>query len=132
MQLDGLNPDDNQPVMLLASTNLLNSFDDAMTRRFQVFHLQLPNEQERRSMFQKYIGKGSLMANQTLDQLADLSKGFSGSDIAAAVERSKRQRFRARVECLQGKNKKMRDNVDKLDVVTQIQDIFNVKNKKNR
>jgi vacuolar protein-sorting-associated protein 4 len=89
VQMDGLG-NNNDGVFVLAATNLPWSLDPAVRRRFQKrIHVPLPDEEARKELFKVHLGDmaPSLSGNEhAFQQLAQMTKGFSGSDIANLVQ----------------------------------------------
>ncbi|CAH8656155.1 unnamed protein product [Dicrocoelium dendriticum] len=90
MQMDGLAKSDDL-VFLLAASNLPWELDHAMLRRLEKRILvDLPNKQARRRMFETFLppvpssntpGFIQLVCHIDYDQAAELTEGYSGSDI---------------------------------------------------
>jgi hypothetical protein len=79
--------------ILLAATNHESLLDAAVWRRFTYrLALELPSTQQRALMWQDFI-KPADLTERSVTLLADLTEGFSGSDIREACMRLKRQRL---------------------------------------
>lgn len=89
VQMDGLG-NNNDGVFVLAATNLPWSLDPAVRRRFQKrIHVPLPDEEARKELFKVHLGDmaPTISGNEhAFQQLAQSTKGFSGSDIANLVQ----------------------------------------------
>ncbi|MFH6769051.1 ATP-dependent zinc metalloprotease FtsH [Gaetbulibacter aquiaggeris] len=82
-ELDGFGP--NTGVIVLAATNRPDILDRALLRpgRFdRHIYLELPNKQERIEIFGVHIRGLKLAKKVNIEELATLSPGFSGADIA--------------------------------------------------
>lgn len=89
VQLDGLgSSSDNTGVVVLAATNLPWALDPAFRRRFEPrIYIPLPDKAARRRLFEVHAGKwGDLLDDKNLEELAGLTEGFSGSDVANVVK----------------------------------------------
>ena len=86
-----------EPVFVFATCNNISGLPPEFSRkgRFdEVFFVDLPRAKERKEILKVHIGKRDkdLIEDIDLDTLVDISKGFSGAEIAEAV---KNARFRA-------------------------------------
>lgn len=97
VQLDGLpnGGGDNGGVVVLAATNLSWALDPAFRRRFAPrVHIPLPDRAARRRLFEVHAGGGrwegvlAAAGEGVVDRLAEMTEGFSGSDVAQAVGRA--------------------------------------------
>ncbi|WP_273277504.1 ATP-dependent zinc metalloprotease FtsH [Maribacter polysiphoniae] len=82
-ELDGFGP--NTGVIVLAATNRPDVLDKALLRpgRFdRHIYLELPSKEERKEIFGVHLRPLKLSPNINVDELAKLSPGFSGADIA--------------------------------------------------
>jgi vacuolar protein-sorting-associated protein 4 len=87
VQMDGVG-NDNDGVLLLGATNLPWTLDPAVRRRFQrKIYIPLPDEKARRQLF-KISAKSMAVQLSKVDyvELANLTDGFSGSDISNALQ----------------------------------------------
>ncbi|KAI7777785.1 Vacuolar protein sorting-associated protein 4 [Diaporthe eres] len=87
VQMDGVGKD-STGVLVLGATNIPWQLDAAIRRRFQRrVHISLPDISARTTMFKIAVGdtKTSLKS-EDYRELAKLSEGYSGSDIAVAVQ----------------------------------------------
>ncbi|KAJ5773594.1 hypothetical protein N7457_008490 [Penicillium paradoxum] len=87
VQMDGVGKD-SKGVLILGATNIPWQLDAAIRRRFQRrVHISLPDVNARMKMFMLAVGTTPCQMTQTdYRQLADLSEGYSGSDISIAVQ----------------------------------------------
>lgn len=82
-EMDGFGP--NTGVIVLAATNRADILDKALLRpgRFdRHIYLELPDKKERLEIFEVHLRPLKLGKDVDVDQLASLSPGFSGADIA--------------------------------------------------
>lgn len=76
--------------VLLAATNHEHLLDPAIWRRFAYrLHIELPQFEARRQMFEKFIGHP--MPNRSFDRFAKAAEGLSGSDIRQVCENARRE-----------------------------------------
>jgi vacuolar protein-sorting-associated protein 4 len=87
VQMDGMNHD-NSGVVVIAATNLPWKLDPAFIRRFQKrVEVNLPDVKSRESVFRIEIGDTHCsLIPADYKELAELSEGFSGSDIKSSVQ----------------------------------------------
>jgi vacuolar protein-sorting-associated protein 4 len=96
VQMDGVGKE-SKGVLVLGATNIPWQLDAAIRRRFQRrVHISLPDIAARTTMFKIAVGdtddperedqKLSDLTNEDYRALAVLSEGYSGSDIAIAVQ----------------------------------------------
>ncbi|KAK9788117.1 putative Vacuolar protein sorting-associated protein 4 [Seiridium cardinale] len=87
VQMDGVG-NDSTGVLVLGATNIPWQLDAAIRRRFQRrVHISLPDVAARTTMFKLAIGETpTTLKNEDYRELAKLSDGYSGSDIAIAVQ----------------------------------------------
>ncbi|CAA9962170.1 hypothetical protein PTNB73_03072 [Pyrenophora teres f. teres] len=87
VQMDGVGKD-SKGVLILGATNIPWQLDSAIRRRFQRrVHISLPDTPARMKMFELAVGNTPCELNQTdYKKLAELSEGYSGSDISIAVQ----------------------------------------------
>jgi MoxR-like ATPase len=100
------------PVYMVATANRLDKLDPALMRagRFDaVFWVDLPTRSEREDIFRIHLRKkkrdtlpwvGNASTSEALADLADLSEGYSGAEIAEAVEEGLLEAFHAGRELL--------------------------------
>ncbi|KAL5340046.1 P-loop containing nucleoside triphosphate hydrolase protein [Aspergillus crustosus] len=87
VQMDGVG-NDSKGVLILGATNIPWQLDAAIRRRFQRrVHISLPDINARMKMFMLAVGSTPCTMNQAdYRSLAELSEGYSGSDISIAVQ----------------------------------------------
>lgn len=87
VQMDGVGKD-SKGVLILGATNIPWQLDSAIRRRFQRrVHISLPDTPARMKMFELAVGNTPCELNQAdYKKLAELSEGYSGSDISIAVQ----------------------------------------------
>ncbi|KAJ5551139.1 hypothetical protein N7535_000918 [Penicillium sp. DV-2018c] len=87
VQMDGVGKD-SKGVLILGATNIPWQLDAAIRRRFQRrVHISLPDINARAKMFMLAVGSTPCQMTQAdYRQLAELSEGYSGSDITIAVQ----------------------------------------------
>jgi len=86
VQMNGIGKD-MQGILVLAATNMPWTLDPAIRRRFEKrIYIPLPEEGARYTMFKIHLGETptSLTSND-FRELAQLTEGYSGSDIAIVV-----------------------------------------------
>tara|TARA_B100001093_G_C26840111_1_gene1020159 strand:+ start:794 stop:2233 length:1440 start_codon:yes stop_codon:yes gene_type:complete len=89
VEMDGFN--DDGTIMIFAATNLVNELDPALLRsgRFdKKIYFDAPNKSEREELFKLYLDN-SLINEIDYSNLAQLTSGLSGADIANIVNQSK-------------------------------------------
>ena len=86
VQMQGVKKDD-EGVLVLGATNVPWSLDPAVRRRFQKkIYIGLPETEARKTMFKIHIGTTpNTLTNKEFEILADLTEGYSGSDIATVT-----------------------------------------------
>jgi vacuolar protein-sorting-associated protein 4 len=87
VQMDGVGKD-SKGVLILGATNIPWQLDAAIRRRFQRrVHISLPDTPARMRMFELAVGDTKCEMNQNdYKTLAQMSDGYSGSDISIAVQ----------------------------------------------
>ncbi|KAJ5130599.1 uncharacterized protein N7515_006638 [Penicillium bovifimosum] len=87
VQMDGVGKD-SKGVLILGATNIPWQLDAAIRRRFQRrVHISLPDINARAKMFMLAVGSTPCQMTQAdYRQLAELSEGYSGSDISICVQ----------------------------------------------
>ncbi|KAK3706832.1 Vacuolar protein sorting-associated protein 4 [Vermiconidia calcicola] len=87
VQMDGVGKD-SKGVLILGATNIPWQLDAAIRRRFQRrVHISLPDQPARMRMFEIAVGNTPCeLKPDDYRTLAKLSEGYSGSDIAIAVQ----------------------------------------------
>lgn len=87
VQMDGVGKD-TKGVLILGATNIPWQLDAAIRRRFQRrVHISLPDTPARMRMFEIAVGDTNCeLSAKDYKALAELSEGYSGSDISIAVQ----------------------------------------------
>lgn len=87
VQMDGVGKD-SKGVLILGATNIPWQLDAAIRRRFQRrVHISLPDLPARMKMFELAVGSTPCELTQAdYRKLAEMSEGYSGSDISIAVQ----------------------------------------------
>ncbi|KAF1352146.1 vacuolar protein sorting-associated protein 4 [Delphinella strobiligena] len=87
VQMDGVGRD-SKGVLILGATNIPWQLDSAIRRRFQRrVHISLPDLPARMKMFELAVGTTPCeLKQEDYRTLANLSEGYSGSDISIAVQ----------------------------------------------
>lgn len=87
VQMDGVG-NDSKGVLILGATNIPWQLDAAIRRRFQRrVHISLPDQPARMRMFELAVGTTPCeLKADDYKTLGKLSEGYSGSDIAIAVQ----------------------------------------------
>ncbi|EPS30009.1 Vacuolar protein sorting-associated protein 4 [Penicillium oxalicum] len=87
VQMDGVG-NDSRGVLILGATNIPWQLDAAIRRRFQRrVHISLPDFNARMKMFMLAVGSTPChMTQADYKTLAEMSEGYSGSDISIAVQ----------------------------------------------
>lgn len=86
VQMDGVGKD-SSGVLILGATNIPWQLDAAIRRRFQRrIHIGLPEISARQRMFQLAVGNTPGCSNLNFRKMAQMSEGYSGSDISIAVQ----------------------------------------------
>ena len=87
VQMDGVGRD-SKGVLILGATNIPWQLDAAIRRRFQRrVHISLPDFPARVKMFELAVGSTPCeLKSDDFRTLAELSEGYSGSDISIAVQ----------------------------------------------
>ncbi|EXJ60341.1 vacuolar protein sorting-associated protein 4 [Cladophialophora yegresii CBS 114405] len=87
VQMDGVGKD-SRGVLILGATNIPWQLDAAIRRRFQRrVHISLPDKPARMRMFELAVGDTKCeMSPEDYKKLAEMSEGYSGSDISIAVQ----------------------------------------------
>ncbi|KIW89499.1 uncharacterized protein Z519_09655 [Cladophialophora bantiana CBS 173.52] len=114
VQMDGVGKD-SRGVLILGATNIPWQLDAAIRRRFQRrVHISLPDKPARMRMFELAVGDTKCeMTQADYKALADLSEGYSGSDISIAVQDALMQPVR-KIQTATHYKKVMVDGVEKL------------------
>jgi len=87
IEMQGVGKDD-EGILVLGATNIPWALDPAVRRRFQKkIYINLPEEKARRLMFKLNLGQtDNDLTEQEFDTLAQLTDGYSGSDIATLTQ----------------------------------------------
>jgi vacuolar protein-sorting-associated protein 4 len=87
VQMDGVGKD-SRGVLILGATNIPWQLDAAIRRRFQRrVHISLPDLPARMKMFELAVGGTPCAVDAGgYRRLGEMSEGYSGSDIAIAVQ----------------------------------------------
>jgi vacuolar protein-sorting-associated protein 4 len=87
VQMDGVGKD-SRGVLILGATNIPWQLDAAIRRRFQRrVHISLPDIAARRKMFELAVGTTPCdLSSADYQKLAQMTEGYSGSDITIAVQ----------------------------------------------
>jgi len=86
VQMQGVGKDDTG-LLVLGATNTPWSLDPAMRRRFEKrVYIPLPTKEARKKLFELSIGSTEhTLSRHDMNELAELTEGFSGADISIAV-----------------------------------------------
>lgn len=83
-EMDGIN--NNQAVITICATNTPNSIDYAVRSRFEEeIEFVLPNDNERRKIFENNLKSYPLEYDFNIDKLVKISKNMSGRDIKEKI-----------------------------------------------
>lgn len=86
-KIDGF--ENNQKTLTIGATNRMEDLDHALISRFDaIIHFPMPNLEERKKIFQRYIKH---LKEEELYELAKLSDGFSGRNIKDTCEMAERK-----------------------------------------
>ncbi|MBI2924558.1 MAG: CDC48 family AAA ATPase [Verrucomicrobia bacterium] len=102
-ELDGV--EEIKGVVVLAATNRLDRLDPALLRpgRFdEVVEIPLPDEPERREIFEVHLRGKPRATNVKISELAAQTEGFSGAQIASACNLAALRAVRRAVAALKG------------------------------
>ena len=82
-QMDGITSNQtSSSVMVLATTNCPWDLDEALRRRLEKrIYIPLPDVMARRELFELYLNRVPLSPTVNFETLAEMTKGYSGSDI---------------------------------------------------
>ncbi|PLB40831.1 AAA family ATPase VPS4 [Aspergillus candidus] len=114
VQMDGVGKD-SKGVLILGATNIPWQLDAAIRRRFQRrVHISLPDINARMKMFMLAVGSTPCeMTQADYRRLAEMSEGYSGSDISIAVQDALMQPIR-KIQSATHYKKVLVDNAEKL------------------
>jgi SpoVK/Ycf46/Vps4 family AAA+-type ATPase len=80
-EMDGLSKRKGAPFLFIA-TNRPGDIDDAVCRRLpHSLHIGLPNVEDRKAIFGIYLKEEQVAGDVNVAELAERTKGFSGSDV---------------------------------------------------
>lgn len=80
-EMDGLSKKKGSPFLFIA-TNRPGDLDDAVCRRLpHAIHVGLPNVEDRKAIFEIYLKEEKVADDVNVAELAERTKGFSGSDV---------------------------------------------------
>ncbi len=108
--LDGI--EELKGVLVLGATNRQDMLDPAVLRpgRFdEIIEIPMPDEKDRRSIFEIQLRNKPLAPNIGIEDLASRSEGLSGAEIAGACHKAALKALRRAVE--QGDGEKIEDTV---------------------
>lgn len=117
-ELDGV--EELKGVLVLAATNRLDMLDPAVLRpgRFdEIIEIPVPNEKERKEIFEVHLRNKPLASRVNSAQLASTTEGFSGADLASVCNKAALIAVRRAIE--QGKEKP----VGQVEVIIEAGDI---------
>jgi transitional endoplasmic reticulum ATPase len=104
VELDGV--EELKGVLVLAATNRLDMLDPAVLRpgRFdEIIEIPLPDEKERKEIFEVHLRNKPLASRVSSAQLASATEGFSGADMASVCNKAALMAVRRAIE--EGKEK---------------------------
>ncbi|WVZ81895.1 hypothetical protein U9M48_029222 [Paspalum notatum var. saurae] len=79
---DGLRSKENQRILILGATNRPFDLDDAVIRRLpRRILVDLPDTQNRMKILKVLLAKENLVSDFRFDELANVTEGYSGSDL---------------------------------------------------
>jgi SpoVK/Ycf46/Vps4 family AAA+-type ATPase len=95
---DGLETDDHDPtsnrILIIGATNRAQDLDAAILRRLPTrYHIQLPNLHQRTKIFQLILSHEKLDRDVDLEQLAQQTTNYTGSDINEICRQAAMQRI---------------------------------------
>jgi len=88
-ELDGI--EELKGVLVLGATNRIDMIDPAILRpgRFdEIIKIPLPEEKDRREIFEVHLRNKPLAKGINRDDLASLTEGFSGAEIASVCDKA--------------------------------------------
>jgi transitional endoplasmic reticulum ATPase len=100
-EFDGI--DELKGVLVLGATNRSDMLDPAVLRpgRFdEIVEIPMPNENDREAIFQVHLRNKPLEKGIVARELASLTEGFSGAEIAAVCRRAAHRAVKRAVEAL--------------------------------
>lgn len=124
-ELDGI--DELKGVLVLGATNRIDMLDPAVIRpgRFdQIIEIPIPNQQDRKEIFEVHLKGKPLGAGIEPDDLARKADGFSGAEIAAVCSTAALSAVRRAIEASRsGQNEVMNLTVEKSDVEAALEEV---------
>jgi SpoVK/Ycf46/Vps4 family AAA+-type ATPase len=95
---DGLETDDNDPtsnrILIIGATNRVQDLDAAILRRMPTrYHIPLPNLNQRIKIFELILNDEQLHTDVDLEQLAQQTTNYTGSDINEICRQAAMQRI---------------------------------------
>jgi len=83
VEIEGLGSKENERILVLGATNLPWQLDPALLSRFEKkLYVPLPDKAARSAIFKIHLEGIDLDPSVDLDELADLTEGYSGRDIS--------------------------------------------------
>ncbi|CAJ1933826.1 unnamed protein product [Sphenostylis stenocarpa] len=83
---DGLRSKENQRILILGATNRPFDLDDAVIRRLpRRIYVDLPDAENRMKILSIFLAQENLDSEFQFDKLANLTDGYSGSDLKSSI-----------------------------------------------
>ena len=125
-EVDGI--EELKGVLVLGVTNRLDILDPAVLRpgRFdEVVEIPIPNEEDRKEIFEIHLRNKPLSPRIVLDDLVSKTEGFSGADIAGACHKAALTALRRVVGQGGGEkaDKRIRLQITKADLLSGLQEV---------
>jgi len=125
-EVDGI--EELKGVLVLGATNRLDILDPAVLRpgRFdEVVEIPIPNEEDRKEIFEIHLRNKPLSPRIVLDDLVSKAEGFSGADIAGACHKAALTALRRVVKQGGGEkaDKRIRLQITKADLLSGLQEV---------
>jgi transitional endoplasmic reticulum ATPase len=125
-EVDGI--EELKGVLVLGATNRLDILDPAVLRpgRFdEVVEIPIPNEEDRKEIFEIHLRNKPLSPRIVLDDLVSKTEGFSGADIAGACHKAALTALRRVVEQGGGEkaDKRIKLQITKADLLSGLQEV---------
>ncbi|XP_062621876.1 spastin-like isoform X1 [Saccostrea cucullata] len=88
VQFDGVSGSADDKVLIMGATNRPQELDNAVLRRFaKRVYVKMPGKETRKDMLSHLLSKhGNPLSSQELDHIAQLTEGYSGSDLNALAK----------------------------------------------
>ncbi|XP_061173837.1 spastin-like isoform X2 [Saccostrea echinata] len=88
VQFDGVSGSADDKVLIMGATNRPQELDNAVLRRFaKRVYVKMPEKETRKDMLSHLLSKhGNPLSSQELDNIAQLTEGYSGSDLNALAK----------------------------------------------